>query len=41
MIYETYGNITGAALMIKWDKKEHDNKNAWQVFGKPEAPDYF
>jgi len=37
-VLKTYGNITGAALMVRWDNKE---KEAWQGATKPEAPDYF
>jgi len=30
-VYKTYGNITGGSLIVRWDKKEHDNKEAWLV----------
>ena len=36
LVYETYKNITGAALFVKWDKPVP----AWRA-PKPEAPDYF
>jgi len=40
-VLSLYKNITGAALFVKWNKDEHNGKQAWQVLGKPEAPDYF
>lgn len=40
-IYQTYGNITGGALMVRWNKDEHEGKEAWQVYKQPLAPDYF
>ena len=37
-VLETYGNITGAALFVRWNKNEHGGKQAWQ--GQPQAPIY-
>ena len=39
-VLETYQNITGAALFVRWDKTKHGGKQAWQGQGKPQAPLY-
>lgn len=38
-VLKEYGNITGAALFVRWNKDEHELP-AWRG-AKPEAPDYF
>lgn len=39
-LFKTYRNITGASFFQRWNKKEHNNKEAWQGAMKPESPKY-